>query len=269
MKYFVVSDVHSYYSILKRTLDEKGFSIDGDNALVLLGDAFDRGEETRETAEFLLSLYDREKLIYVLGNHEELLVQCLYQLAIGHDPRDIALSYHERNGTWKSLLALAEMTESEAIANPRALVEAVRETRVYRELLASCVDYFETDRFVFTHGFIPCTEIGVAPYVSYAYNPDWREASPEEWKRARWHNGVALAVEQYIREPHKTIVCGHWHTSEFHSKYEQKGSQWGEDADFSPFYSTSAGIIGIDACTAFSKTMNCLVYDAEELWGCE
>ena len=75
MKYFIVSDVHSYYSILRRTLDEKGFFLNKDHVLVLLGDAFDRGEETRDTAEFLLSLYDQGKLIYVLGNHEELLAQ--------------------------------------------------------------------------------------------------------------------------------------------------------------------------------------------------
>ena len=56
MKYFIVSDVHSYYSILKKTLDEKGFSPNEDHVLMVLGDAFDRGEETREMAEFLLSL---------------------------------------------------------------------------------------------------------------------------------------------------------------------------------------------------------------------
>ena len=50
MKYYIVSDVHSYYSILRRTLDEKGFSLNKDHVLVLLGDAFDRGEETRDTA---------------------------------------------------------------------------------------------------------------------------------------------------------------------------------------------------------------------------
>lgn len=77
MKYYIVSDVHSYYSILRRTLDEKGFSLNKDHVLVLLGDAFDRGEETCDTAKFLLSLYDQGKLIYVLGNHEELLVKCL------------------------------------------------------------------------------------------------------------------------------------------------------------------------------------------------
>ena len=68
-----------------------------------------------------------------------------------------------------------------------------------------------------------------------------------------------------IVEANKTIVCGHWHTSYYHSKYEKKGSEWGEDADFTPFYSEDGAIIAIDACTATSQSINCLVYDNEEL----
>ena len=37
-------------------------------------------------------------------------------------------------------------------------------------------------------------------------------------------------------DENKTIVCGHWHTSYGHSKYEHKETEFGEDADFSPYY---------------------------------
>ena len=60
-------------------------------------------------------------------------------------------------------------------------------------------------------------------------------------------------------DENKTIVCGHWHTSYGHSKYEHKGTEFGEDADFSPYY--GPGIIAIDACTAFSGKVNCLVIE--------
>ena len=43
------------------------------------------------------------------------------------------------------------------------------------------------------------------------------------------------------------------------SKYEHKGTEFGEDADFSPYY--GPGIIAIDACTAFSGKSNCLVIE--------
>ena len=266
MKLFVVADIHSYFSILNKTLKEKGFSLNEDHILLLLGDAFDRGEEARETAELLLSLYDRGKLIYVLGNHEELLVKCLHQLASGEDPYEIATSYHAINGTWQTLVALAEMTETEAVNNPQLLVSRVMKTRVYKELLASCVDYYETDKYIFTHGFIPCIEKGFwKGATTYSYNPDWRTAGVDEWERARWYNGMKIAVEGGIREPEKTVVCGHWHTSIAHSKYEGKGSEWGADADFTPFYSENGAVIGIDACTATSQTVNCLVFESEDL----
>lgn len=75
-------------------------------------------------------------------------------------------------------------------------------------------------------------------------------------KRAK----LNLRNEREIRAFHRNaIVCGHWHTSYGHSKYERKGTEFGEDADFSPYY--GPGIIAIDACTAFSGKVNCLVIE--------
>ena len=95
----------------------------------------------------------------------------------------------------------------------------MRDSRVYRELFPSCVDYFESERYVFVHGYIPCAKNESEWGTAYTYDPKWRNASPSEWHAARWYKGVELAVEHGIREPDKTIVCGHWYTSAFHSKY--------------------------------------------------
>ena len=57
----------------------------------------------------------------------------------------------------------------------------------------------------------------------------------------------------------KTIVCGHWHASYGHAQYEQKGSEFGEDADFSAYY--GKGIIALDACTALSHKVNVIVIE--------
>ena len=65
------------------------------------------------------------------------------------------------------------------------------------------------------------------------------------------HNGVV--------EENKTIVCGHWHSSYGHSRYERKRSEFGDDADFSPYY--GKGIVAIDACTVHSKQINCIVIE--------
>ena len=259
-RYFAVSDVHSYFTCLKQTLERQGFSVtDPTHVLMVLGDAFDRGTETRELAEFLLDLHDAGRLLYIRGNHEDLLVMLLQQLARGYDPIDLALGVHASNGTWQTALDLADMTEAQALRAPLELVARVKETRVYRDLLPSCLNYWETDEYVFVHGWIPTKADGRGRSARHEYDPLWREADEPQWKDARWINGMDAACRQGVLEPNKTIVCGHYHTSWGHCHIDGRGNEWGEDALFSPF--TASGILAIDACTAYSKTMNCFVLD--------
>ena len=68
---------------------------------------------------------------------------------------------------------------------------------------------------------------------------------------------VELAAQTCKEE--KTILCGHWHCSYGHAVYEHKGSEFGSDADFSPYY--GPGIIALDACTAHSRKVNVIVIE--------
>ena len=67
------------------------------------------------------------------------------------------------------------------------------------------------------------------------------------------------AARAGVIEDDKTIICGHWHCSYGHSNFEGRGSEFGEDADFSPYY--GKGIIALDACTARSKKVNVIVVE--------
>ena len=67
------------------------------------------------------------------------------------------------------------------------------------------------------------------------------------------------SARQGVIEPNKTIICGHWHCSYGHAKIEGVGSEFDIDADFSPY--KAKGIIAIDACTAHSKKINCIVVE--------
>lgn len=80
------------------------------------------------------------------------------------------------------------------------------------------------------------------------------------WQTARWINGMKAV--QTCPIPGKTVVCGHWHASYGHSKYEGKGSEFGEDADFTPYM--GKGIIAVDASTANSGMVNCIIIEDEE-----
>ena len=50
MRYYVVSDIHGFYTELERALRDNGFFDDNEpNKLILCGDALDRGKEAQKT----------------------------------------------------------------------------------------------------------------------------------------------------------------------------------------------------------------------------
>ncbi len=261
MKYYVVADPHGFYLYLRQALEEAGFFEDNEpHKLIVCGDVLDRGEESAEIVDFLLELASKDMLILVKGNHEDLFVQCLMDIAKGYVV-DIAsgCSYHYRNRTWHSILQLTKMKEKTAVDFSGSLVTKARNTRFYRELLPLCRDYYETDNYVFCHGWIPVINNGDKYSPIFEYDPDWRNADLTRWREARWYNGMQLACENGIKEPGKTIVCGHWHTSFGHNKYEGKGTYRGDADDLTPFYAD--GIIALDGCTVRSKRVNCIVIE--------
>lgn len=254
MSILLISDPHGFYSEVKETVDK----IMGENdKLAVLGDILDRGSEAVKMCEYLVDLLRQDRLILIRGNHEDLFLTCLDDIEQGKIWSIASGNYHLRNGTYDSLLQLAGMQSSEAVKNPEELVHRVKESDFYKILLPACVDYYETDKYILTHGWIPCIEHGAGQ--RYHYDPFWREADAEEWRKARWYNGMQMAHKHQIIEPDKVIVCGHWHTSYGHSVIEGKCGEYGEGADFSPYF--AKGIIAIDGCIAHTGKVNCVVID--------
>ena len=186
-------------------------------------------------------------MILVRGNHED-----LYEEMITID-EGLPVRHHKSNGTYGTALQLTGYDPGLAIIRNFDFAEAAQNTAYYRQIIPAMVDYYETAHYVFVHGWIPCIPERDG---SYSHRSDWREATREEWRRARWINGMDAA--QACTEE-KTILCGHWHCSYGHATYEHKGSEFGPDADFSPYY--GPGVIALDACTAFSRKVNVIVLD--------
>ena len=261
MKYYVISDPHGFCAETVDALRCAGYFDDtSEHRLIVVGDLLDRGSEANKLVEFMMEQDRLGLLIYVIGNHEDLLVDALQALAKG-DVSRVAdpTTHHYRNGTWDTILQLSGMEESYAINSPMELVREVLDHDFYRHLLYRAVDYFETKNYVFTHGYIPCITEGFRPVISATYDPDWREASPQLWRTARWYNGMEMNYLHGVRIPDKTIVCGHWHASYGHAIIEGKCNEFGEGADFSPFFGD--GIISIDACTKVSGKVNCIILE--------
>lgn len=64
MRYYVVADVHGFYSELQAALTEKGFYEDKEpHKLVVCGDLLDRGGEALKVQEFILELLKKGKVI--------------------------------------------------------------------------------------------------------------------------------------------------------------------------------------------------------------
>ena len=244
--YFVVSDVHSHYTILKETLKENGWK---DNCsrhiLILCGDAFDRGRETVELFEFLKNLAKENRLIYIKGNHEELLNLCCNDIEMGYIP----MLCHFHNGTVRTICDVCSMTEGEIYNLDNAYFDHDM-SKVIAEMMSpylkfineTCVDYYEIDDKIFVHGWIP-TRINAEK--SYVYDPNWREGN---WKNSRWSNGM-LAWKQGAFEKDKTIICGHWDAWWGHEHIDDA-----KEENHEPF--VKEGIICLDSCVVRSKKLN-------------
>lgn len=265
MKYYVVADVHGFYTPLHHALERAGFFEESEpHKLIICGDMFDRGHEARRLQDFAVSLFQEDRLIFIKGNHEDMLEQLIRQVEAGDLWRLMdGSSHHVRNSTWDTALQLSGMVEPHAFKRPLELVSRVKKSTFYRTLLPNAIPYYETDHYIFTHGWIPCGSDDDARYYytnrKYFFDPNWREASSEAWFRARWCNGIDLACRQHLTVRNKTVVCGHWNASYGHSKIDGNGTEMGEKADHSPFYAD--GIIAIDAGTVHSGTVNCLVLE--------
>ena len=265
MNTYVLSDVHGFYGIMIETLTKAGFFSEAEPPrLILLGDMLDRGEEALKMVEFMKGLYDEGRLTYVRGNHEDLFISCLEQIAQG-EVFNVSSpdSHHLSNGTWGTLLQLSEMDKNMALRYPRELVSRVMQSTYYKELLPTTVDYLETEKHIFVHGYIPARESGRGAFKWYSYDPDWRCAEYDGWRAARWYNGMALCSTFGVREPGKTVVCGHYHTSYGHSRIKNVCTEWGRGAYFGIY--SDEGILAIDASTANTGKMNCLVFREDEL----
>lgn len=246
-KLFVVTDIHGHYKEFKFALDNAGFDPENESHwLVTCGDHFDRGPDPASVMKYLMSL---PRKVLVRGNHESLFEQLC--------EREFPYSYDKSNGTlrtvWQLGLAL-DINECYGIALSRV-----------KPFFNQMVNYFETKNYIFVHSWVPLiNKDGLPAHYTrdrkFEFNPNWRNASQEEWDAAMWGNPFDLAEQGFL--PDKTVVFGHWHCSTGWAKAEGR-SEFGEDAKFDPYYGD--GFISVDACTAYSGKVNVLVLEDEFL----
>ena len=108
MRYYVVSDVHSFFDELKLALTEKGFFDDKEpRKLIICGDIFDRGSQSKEMQDFIMQLIENDEVILVRGNHEDLMLN-LIENAEYNFGRGIDYTHHWSNGTVRTVMDLTD-----------------------------------------------------------------------------------------------------------------------------------------------------------------
>ena len=262
MKYFIFSDVHGYYSMLKKELIKKGYDENNPNhMLISLGDNFDRGPENIKMYEFLKLMKEKNKIILVKGNHEDLFLQMLY--------RGYAARNDYTNGTYATLQDFIDLFFETSIKdmfyyNAKEVYYTLRDEGII-DFFYDMKDYFETKNYIFTHGFIPVNEF------DYTYKENWRNSNSDEFAVSRWKNGIQMSIDFHIGEKNKKIVIGHYHTSYGHARkeyptlnsFQLREVEFCNNANFGIY--EDENIIAIDACTHYSKKINVLVVEDEEL----
>ena len=268
-KYFITSDVHGFYDKLIGALLQNGWDINNnDHRLIICGDVFDRGNQNKELLNFLRGL-PNDRLIYIRGNHEDLLKECVGKI-IANKPLE---EYHFKNGTVKTIAQLCGVSEYPLLVHNRNtdIINTVKNTMqdVLLWIDSKAVDYKVIGDYIFVHGWMPMIYDGVN-YRGKIINPRvapfemWNNHSSILWEEARWYNGMEM-WNMGATIPCKTIVCGHYHSSWGHShlhmdrkEFPQKNQKnW--QKSFEPFIDN--GIIAIDACTAYSGRVNVIVLE--------
>ena len=239
MKYFVSADIHGFYNEWMLALKEKQFDINNpDHKIILCGDMFDRGRQPKEIIDFILA--HKDKVILIRGNHEDLMEEMI--------ARNKNTAMDLSNGTAQTIVDLYPNW----LITEFYLSKIAKETRL-QEVLDLCVDYYETEHYIFVHGWIPIVE------NCYLYDKDWRKARKERWEKARWQNPVMM-YRYKVYESNKTIVCGHWHCSAlWHETAPEQYDEFGDKENFDPFITKE--MIALDTCTVYTKKVNCIVIE--------
>ncbi|MCR4662086.1 MAG: metallophosphoesterase [Clostridia bacterium] len=237
MKYFVVSDIHDHFDLLKDVLDKNGFDINNkDHKLIVCGDAFVRGPQPGEVYEFLKLLNSKDKLIFVYGNHDLLLLKTINEGDYSKPNKDC-----------------------ECIKNMQKYGLNIDE--VGKFIADVSVPYFETKDYIFVHGFIPTKG-------KTTYDPNWRDSSELKFY-VTTKDGMKLSMYNKIYEPNKKIVFGHYSTARCHIMAKATEDDWNnkiykdkklvKNAPHTIFYGDT--FIAIDGSCYESGLLNLLVID--------
>ena len=133
MSVYVMSDIHGEGDLFHAMLRQISFS--EEDTLYILGDVIDRGEDG---ISLLQEIRDTPNMILLMGNHEQMMLQCCLREAS-------ALDYlrWNRNGNTETIRSLRKLD----IAEQKSILHYLATLPIHAELNVSGVSYY------LVHGF--------------------------------------------------------------------------------------------------------------------
>lgn len=175
-RYVAIGDIHGCLDPLERLVEKINPS--PTDILVFLGDYVDRGPNSKGVIDYLIDLKMRRNAVFLLGNHEVLMLDFLAGL--------LSPSDWERNG---GVATLESYSENGALDIPDSHIE----------FLQSCLPYYDSPDYFFVHG-------GLKPHRGIEENLRRMSTLELVWERSHLEE-PHVSAEDYKWE--KTVVCGH------------------------------------------------------------
>ena len=254
-KYFIVSDVHSFYDAMIKGLEVAGFDASNPNHIfVSLGDLFDRGDKACDCLRFVNSLPSDRKIL-IRGNHEN----CMDDVFV----RGYFKSYDLHNKTNETIEQFyRENNPNSDLTFVEDMIPWVRDWGEYKKYESSLVYYYIKGDNIFVHGWVPywCRTIADIKRA------DWIDWWDSVWDNGAncWKNGNILKTSNRKDARIITVFCGHVHSFYSNYKYHNSGkivqTEDGVDItriDNSPFI--DSGIVCLDSFTETSGMVNVFV----------
>jgi serine/threonine protein phosphatase 1 len=227
MRTLAISDIHGCLEAFDRLLGLTGYNPDRDR-LILLGDYVDRGPQSREVVDRVMSLVRDHGAIALRGNHDQRLVDLVrtgseqvIRKFLEHGGRAAAMSYLGLSGS-------AQRVDMDTVISARTHI--TEHFMHHIEFLERLPLYYEDGRHIFVHA-------GLDPA-----NPDWKR-QPES---------VFMTIkESFYKHPtaeDRTVVFGHTKTVDIHGSADV----WFGD-----------GKIGIDGGCSAGLQLNALEIGAD------
>lgn len=207
MRYVCIADVHGCYDKMIKALNDAHFNPATDT-LISLGDLFDRGDQSREVLQYVMSCPNH---ILCMGNHDLRLMQIIAE------PYKTA-SYDFSNGIQHTLDSFdpIEIGEEDIARKTYCQLYDLKSYNLLREYFRQCVAAIEFPDLICTHGWLPTIREG----NKYALLENWREARGDIWDAAFWgHTEIIVSNKAF---PEKTLLIGHWHAWRLAEKFGEK-----------------------------------------------